>query len=117
MMNACLVCGNTFFEPLYSDTLKRCTSCGFVTTNMEISSDLLKAIYNINYFMGEEYMNYLNDKEVFQLNFGKRIEEINRVSVGKLPVSNCLEIGCAYGFFGETLMNCMKTTYLGIDVI
>jgi len=84
---------------------------------MDISDELLKATYSINYFMGEEYMDYENDREVLRLNFKKRIPGIKKVSRHGSPVNHCLEIGCAYGFFGEVLLQYFKTTYKGIDVV
>ena len=100
-MNACIICGSVEFEHVYSGTLKRCLNCGFTTANMEISRELLENTYRINYFQGEEYLDYLKDKDILQLNFRKRIDLIHQIIGGMLPVTHCLEIGCAYGFFGE----------------
>jgi SAM-dependent methyltransferase len=116
-MANCIVCGNSKFIPIYSDTLKRCTQCGFATANRAISVEKLKAIYSVKYFLGEEYLNYLQDKEILQLNFEKRIRDIKKAVAGKLAVTNCLEIGCAYGFFGEILTKHWKSAYAGIDVV
>jgi len=58
----------------------------------------------------------MRDKKVLQLNFEKRIPFIKDV-LNSLPhIDNCLEIGCAYGFFGEVLLNHFKTGYTGIDI-
>lgn len=116
-MNECVICGNQEFMPVYSNTLKKCSHCGFATANFEISREMLESTYSINYFLGEEYLNYLQDKEVLQLNFEKRINFIKKVIYEKLPVTNALEIGCAYGFFGEILKKHWNTKYLGIDVV
>jgi hypothetical protein len=93
-MKECLVCGNKEIKPIYSDTLLKCTQCKFVTANLDIDEDALKMIYNRNYFNGEEYLNYLQDKEIIQLNFEKRIHFIEKNLSGKLPIRICLEIGC-----------------------
>jgi len=116
-MNECIICGNKEFITVYSNTLKKCTRCGFASANMEISLEILESTYSINYFLGEEYLNYLQDKEVLQLNFEKRTHTIKKIINGRLPVTNCLEIGCAYGFFGEILKKHWNAAYLGIDVV
>jgi SAM-dependent methyltransferase len=59
----------------------------------------------------------LQDKDILQLNFEKRMDFMEKAIVGKLPLSNCLEIGCAYGFFGEVLKRHRDTKYTGIDVV
>lgn len=116
-MNVCIVCGSREFVPVFSGTLKKCVHCGFATANMEISRELLEKTYSVNYFLGEEYLDYLQDKKTIQLNFLKRIKTINKAISGKLPLSNSLEIGCAYGFFGEILKKTWDTEYLGMDVV
>lgn len=116
-MNSCILCGNTDFLQLYDGTLKKCSKCGFVTANIEISSEILKETYSINYFKGEEYLDYLKDKEIIQHNFEKRIQIIKKISDKGIPVTRCLEIGCAYGFFGEVLLRNFNTSYSGIDVV
>jgi len=116
-MKTCIVCGSLEFVPIFSGTLKKCIHCGFATANMEVNRELLEKTYSVNYFLGEEYLDYLHDKKTIQLNFLKRIKSIKKAISGKLPVTNCLEIGCAYGFFGEILKDTWKTDYLGIDVV
>jgi 2-polyprenyl-3-methyl-5-hydroxy-6-metoxy-1,4-benzoquinol methylase len=116
-MNTCIVCGGHEFIPVFSGTLKKCAQCGFATANVDFSPELLQKIYSVNYFLGEEYLDYLHDKKTIQLNFHKRINTIKKVVSGKLPLTNCLEIGCAYGFFGEILKNNWNTEYLGMDVV
>jgi 2-polyprenyl-3-methyl-5-hydroxy-6-metoxy-1,4-benzoquinol methylase len=84
---------------------------------MDITEDVLKATYSLNYFKGEEYMDYLRDKQVLQLNFEKRIPVIKNILKSGPPIDNSLEIGCAYGFFGEILLKHFNTLYKGIDVV
>jgi 2-polyprenyl-3-methyl-5-hydroxy-6-metoxy-1,4-benzoquinol methylase len=116
-MTECIICNSRHFISIYEDTLKRCAACGFTTANMDISEELLKTIYSVNYFRGEEYMDYLRDKEVLQLNFKKRIPVIKKLAISGPAVTNSLEIGCAYGFFGEVLLTHFPTDYQGIDVV
>jgi SAM-dependent methyltransferase len=113
----CLVCSAKEFKPIYNGTLLKCGACGFVTANMKVDSDLLKQTYTENYFKGEEYVDYLRDKEILQTNFRQRLHRIFK-KVNKLTITNALEIGCAYGFFAEELnLNLKKINYIGYDVV
>lgn len=117
MNKKCLVCGAEKFQPIFNDTLIKCGSCGFITANMEVDSELLKQTYTENYFKGEEYVDYLRDKEILQANFIKRLRYIYK-RVDKSTITNCLEIGCAYGFFAEVLNNDLQNiNYIGYDVV
>ncbi|MEA3443604.1 MAG: methyltransferase domain-containing protein [Bacteroidota bacterium] len=85
---------------------------------MEISEELLRKIYTKNYFHGEEYLDYLSDKHAIQKNFTKRVEQLKKQNNIEESNINALEIGCAYGFFGETFRNYFKdAAYLGIDIV
>ncbi|MEO6904235.1 MAG: class I SAM-dependent methyltransferase [Bacteroidia bacterium] len=116
MNKNCIVCNANKFVPIYNDTLLKCGSCGFVTANMEIDTELLKQTYTENYFKGEEYVDYLNDKEILQTNFKKRISAIFK-RFDKENINNIVEIGCAYGFFAEMINKELKTKYVGYDVV
>lgn len=117
MKKTCLVCGSSDFKSIYNNTLLKCGSCSFVTANMEIDPEELKAVYTENYFKGEEYLDYLRDKEILQTNFQKRLKKINRL-IGLNKVTKVLEIGCAYGFFGEVLSKKLpQTSYVGYDIV
>ncbi len=117
MDKSCLVCSATKFKPIYNSTLLRCESCGFTTANMEIDVAILQQTYTENYFKGEEYVDYLRDKDILQTNFKKRLNYIFR-RLNKLSFTNALEIGCAYGFFAETLTNALgNISYVGYDIV
>ncbi len=116
MNKTCLVCNANKFEPIYDNTLLKCGSCGFVTANMEVDPEVLKQTYTENYFKGEEYVDYLRDKEILQTNFKKRLNHIYKI-VDSSKIVNSLEIGCAYGFFAETLNADIKGKYIGYDVV
>lgn len=117
MQKKCLVCSSSSFEEIFNRTLLKCKSCGFITANMAIDVKELEKVYTENYFKGEEYVDYLNDKEILQTNFKKRLNKIERI-VGLTNIRSSLEIGCAYGFFGEILSNKLKDKpYVGYDVV
>lgn len=116
-MKKCIVCDSDRFSPIYNQTLLRCLSCGFVTANLTISEKELQKIYTKNYFAGEEYVDYIRDKEILQHNFRKRLETIYR-KVGSTDIKRAVEIGCAYGFFGEVLREKLsECEYLGFDIV
>lgn len=116
-MQKCIICDSNNNTLIYSSTLIKCNSCGFVTANLEISDEQLKSIYSENYFNGDEYLNYLSDKQTLQKNFSKRLEQIQTNNNSTIKI-NALEIGCAYGFFGELFKKKFKNAnYTGIDVV
>lgn len=114
-MSNCIICNKQDNRLIYCDTLLKCHSCGFITANIDIGAEELNAIYSKNYFKGEEYLDYLSDKTTIQKNFSQRLKHINIDSVKN---SNALEIGCAYGFFGELFTNKYKAAnYTGLDIV
>lgn len=116
MKDHCLVCDSREFGAIYDSTLLRCRSCGFVTANLNVSEEDLKAIYTENYFKGEEYADYLRDKEVLQKNFNSRLRFIFSKFDRKTFV-NVLEIGCAYGFFAQTFRDKLTgVDFVGLDI-
>ncbi len=89
----CLVCGGAEFSP-HLDILQQCASCGFVTTRTDGQVDY-RALYDGDYFKGEEYLDYRADEDFFKKNFRQRLAQVRKyTSRGRL-----LEIGAAYGFF------------------
>lgn len=117
MSKVCLVCKASQLKSIYGGTLLKCGTCGFVTANMEVDLDILKQTYTENYFKGEEYLDYLRDKEILQTNFKNRLQYIFK-KVDKATITNTLEIGCAYGFFAEELDHHLKNVkYVGYDVV
>ena len=116
-MNSCIVCGHDKFSGLYDNTLLKCTQCGFVTANIEISDEILRKTYSENYFKGEEYLDYIKDKRTLQYNFRKRIGFILK-KLRAEEIGSVLEIGCAYGFFAEAFCQAFPgKNYTGIDIV
>ncbi len=116
-MTNCIICNNSDFELIYNNTLKKCTACNFITANIDISNDELNKIYSENYFKGEEYSDYVKDKDSLQCNFNKRLNYIFK-KFNENDIKSVLEIGCAYGFFAETINSRLKNIkYIGIDIV
>jgi SAM-dependent methyltransferase len=112
----CLVCSEKKFIPRCNETLLRCSRCGFTTANALLSEDAIRKIYSEKYFVGEEYENYVRDKLMLQKNFYSRLKKIFSI-VLKSEITDILEIGCAYGFFGELVKRELPhAQYLGFDV-
>ncbi len=116
-MRECIICGSNSNTFIYDNTLIKCSSCKFVTANLELSKEQLESIYSENYFNGDEYVNYLADKLTIQKNFTKRLNQL-QIDSNSLIKMNALEIGCAYGFFGELFTKKYgRAKYTGVDVV
>ncbi|MCF8257977.1 MAG: class I SAM-dependent methyltransferase [Flavobacteriales bacterium] len=100
-------------EPLYANSLLRCNGCRFITANCHLSDGELRRLYSHNYFHGEEYLDYLSEKNSLQENFRRRL-----AGIPIRPGDRVLEIGCAYGFFGELVkrLHHGAVHYKGIDI-
>lgn len=93
--DACIVCGHVRWRPLYRD-LVRCESCSFVRAAELPAPEALARLYGPGYFEGDEYTDYLGDREVHRFNFRRRLDRI--VALAGRPES-LFEIGCAYGLW------------------
>lgn len=90
----CLVCGGSDFLPYYKGLIK-CESCDFVTADLDIEGLDLSTIYGKDYFAGNEYVDYIQDKESLQDNFRERLKSILKYK----DSGYLIDVGCAYGFF------------------
>jgi len=115
-MKKCIVCNSDKLSLIYNGTLFKCDLCSYIFANIGISNEKLSDIYCENYFKGNEYLDYLSDKIVIQKNFQYRL---NKIQTFKSNIDlNTIEIGCAYGFFGELFVkNNKNSSYLGIDIV
>lgn len=113
----CILCHSNQSEALFHNTLKKCVSCGLVSAQKEMSEWELKNIYTENYFKGNEYHNYPGDRNVITAHFKNRLSDISKIYPGYFP-TNVLEIGCAYGFFGDLLKTGYPDAhYIGYDIV
>ena len=112
----CLVCKNRNMKEIYSGLLRKCPDCGFVTANLELHDSEIEGLYNEGYFKGEEYLNYEKDKVIFRKNFSKKVTLMLKIAARE-NIRSILEIGCAYGFFGEIVQKMIpEATYFGVDI-
>jgi len=110
----CLVCGHNMLPATRYPGLLKCTQCGFLTADVDISFDELSSLYAHDYYHGAEYGDYVEEKVALQANFSGRIEDIFRLP-GITEESRLFEIGCAYGFFLEMVQNRFKDVS-GVDI-
>ncbi|MGI8820641.1 MAG: class I SAM-dependent methyltransferase [Chthoniobacterales bacterium] len=84
---------------------------------MDVDAGILEKVYQENYFKGEEYLDYARDKHVLQRNFDRRLSYLASFT-NFAADTQAIEIGCAYGFFGEVLRRKFPAlAYLGFDVV
>ncbi len=95
--DGCLVCAGRL-APARLPGLLRCANCGFVTANLDLTDEALRAIYGRDYFHGGEYRDYEREAESLRLNFRRRIKVLQKLKPD-LADAELLEVGCAYGYF------------------
>jgi SAM-dependent methyltransferase len=115
-MNSCPVCLDKETEKIYNGTLISCQNCSHVWADLSLDEEQLRKIYAENYFKGEEYADYIADKLIIQSNFSKRLKTLRKLE-NPPTFKNTLEIGCAYGFFGDLIKTTNpEGTYIGYDI-
>jgi len=113
MPEKCLICSNDLANAPKLPGLLKCGQCNFITADLEVSDEKLKALYSHDYFHGLEYGNYTRDEKIIRKNFNRRLKTLDKY----IDPKSCrlFEIGCAYGFF----LNAAKESYSsvsGIDI-
>ena len=93
----CIACGAERWAALYGE-LVRCDACGFVRAADLPSAEVLATLYGAAYFEGEEYADYLGDRDVHRFNFRRRLGRIKSLAG---QIESLYEIGCAYGLWLE----------------
>lgn len=94
----CLVCYGALGPTPRLPGLHECTICGFVTADLALSDDELRAMYGADYFHGEEYADYVAEGPDLRANFRRRLSTLLELQ----PPSQrgrLYEVGAAYGFF------------------
>jgi len=93
----CHICGSDNMTE-WCTGLVECLVCSHVQANMCLSESELSELYGYKYFHGTEYVDYNLEKHALELNFNRRLREIQK---NIPPGKRLFEIGCAYGFFLE----------------
>jgi SAM-dependent methyltransferase len=94
----CLVCDSGMAPAPNLPGLLVCHACTFVSADLDLSADELRALYGADYFHGAEYSDYLADRAVAEKQFRIRLRQV-LAYVPERRRSSLFEIGCAYGFF------------------
>ncbi len=93
----CHVCNGTDLTE-WCPGLLECKDCTHVQADMQLSDEELADLYSHKYFHGDEYVDYALEREALDLNFTRRLEQMQKT----IPAgSRLFEIGCAYGYFLE----------------
>lgn len=108
----CDVCGQQVWQD-YSKRLMKCGICGLVRAKMNPSESELEQAYKQNYFFGEEYFDYFQDRPALEKNFKIRLKHLEKLLC--LDNALLLEIGCSYGFFLNLCKNKVKKI-IGYDI-
>jgi 2-polyprenyl-3-methyl-5-hydroxy-6-metoxy-1,4-benzoquinol methylase len=109
----CAACDSSSNEPIFGGLL-RCLHCGHAFAPPGGPDEDLAAIYTAGYFAGEEYHNYLADKDVAQRNFRSRLRVLKSYT-SLARHRRLFEVGCAYGFFLEVAKTSFESVQ-GVDV-
>jgi SAM-dependent methyltransferase len=111
--DSCLVCAGRL-APARLPGLLRCSDCGFITANLALTDEALRAIYGRDYFHGGEYLDYEQESESLRLNFRRRIAVLQKLKPD-LAASDLFELGCAYGYFLQEVRPFVRQAS-GIDI-
>ncbi|WGD55349.1 class I SAM-dependent methyltransferase [Bradyrhizobium sp. CB1650] len=109
----CLVCGGAY-KPSHLPGLFKCSSCGFISANLQIPEAELEALYGTDYFHGQEYLDYAAEAESLRVNFRRRISTLNQLRPNLIE-AELFEIGCAYGYFLQEVAPSVRRAF-GIDI-
>jgi SAM-dependent methyltransferase len=112
-LNECTVCGSAQNGPFYAGLVK-CMNCGHVFADIRLTENELFGLYGRSYFFGDEYCDYVADREVLQKNFRVRLRALEPFLQPERH-KHLFEIGCAYGFFLDTARDRFETIQ-GIDI-
>jgi SAM-dependent methyltransferase len=110
---SCLACNCAMTTSTLPGLLK-CPECAMVSADLDVSDAELEQIYGKDYFHGQEYFDYVAEAPSLTLNFRDRIDDMVRV-VPSFERSDLFEIGCAYGFFLDTVKGRVRRA-AGVDI-
>jgi SAM-dependent methyltransferase len=109
----CLVCGGTYGRAAIAGLLV-CADCGFVTADASLSHAELERLYDESYFRGDEYRDYVSERDLFARQFQLRLKTLLRY-VPETRRNRLFEIGAAYGFFLDLARGYFREVS-GIDI-
>jgi|TARA_B100000959_G_C14914191_1_gene596548 SAM-dependent methyltransferase len=113
-MPKCIICNNNNKFKKKFEILTQCMDCKHIFADLNLDHTKIKQVYSNDYFFGNEYINYINDRKQIEKNASNRIKIIKKHTKNIIN-KNLYEVGCAYGFF----LNSIKTYFnkvSGIDI-
>tara|TARA_B100000989_G_scaffold299050_1_gene292532 strand:- start:19045 stop:19893 length:849 start_codon:yes stop_codon:yes gene_type:complete len=113
-MPECIVCNNKESFKKKLDILTQCNICNHIFADLELNYNDLKKIYSKDYFFGDEYIDYIEDRRQIEKNAKIRLNSMKKILLDTSNL-NLLEIGCAYGFFLNTVKEKFNEVF-GIDI-
>ncbi len=112
-LSTCLVCGGQYNRSALPGLLE-CGLCGFTTADLFLGPKELASLYTERYFKGEEYRDYVAERNAIEKQFKARLRRLLRF-VSDPASKHLFEIGSAYGFFLSVAKNVFRSV-AGIDI-
>jgi SAM-dependent methyltransferase len=112
-LDQCNLCKSHDKTVLFSKNnipIVKCRECGLVYADIDVIAEKLEEVYDKDYFFGNEYLDYLEERRALQKNFRQYIDFMKQLKNG----GELLEIGSAYGFFIELAKKTWNVT--GIEI-
>lgn len=107
----CPLCGSSHVELVFKSILE-CSDCGLKFTDISINPRSLSALYDVKYFKGNVYRDYIQEARVRTRLFKEKLRIIQK----DLPASGrVLDVGCAAGFFLKVMRELGYKTH-GVDI-
>ena len=113
-LSRCLVCDGALGPHPRLPGLHECSGCGFVTADLALSEDGLRALYGADYFHGDEYADYVAEGPELRENFRRRIDTLLTYQPAD-ERRRLFEIGAAYGFFLDEVRSFYEHV-AGVDI-
>ncbi len=110
----CLVCDGALAAHDRLPGLLRCSGCTFVTADVQLDDEDLRALYGEDYFHGEEYADYVAEGPELRVNFRRRLASLLELQPEQ-ERGRLYEIGAAYGFFLDEARHAYREV-AGIDI-
>lgn len=110
----CLVCQGALGPHPRLPGLRECSGCGFITADLAISEDELRALYGADYFHGDEYADYVAEGPELRENFRRRIDTL-LLHQPEGERRRLFEVGAAYGFFLDEVRSSYEHV-AGVDI-
>lgn len=70
-------------------------------------------LYGKEYFEGSEYVDYVGERRIHEINFSRKWQMIKKLIPGKPKV---FEIGCAHGYFINHILKNGASEVFGVDI-